>query len=173
MAFFDDMASAVRTYPETEVTIEIIDVVTEGDALNVNEQASYKIKVTNDGPLNLAGVTLRVKGLNGTTLKRPLVVDRPGIPAATSKSARIDADPVQFVGEFVTTPLPQINGHGGSASTAAFTLKAPASTSNGAAKNLVKATLEAWDANLDHILIGHSDPLDTVKGIYSAEVVAA
>ncbi len=173
MAFFDDMTSAVSTYPETEVTIEIIDVVTEGNALNVNEQASFKIKVTNNGPLNLTGVTLRVKGLNGTTLKKPLVVDSPGIPAASSKSARIDAQPAQFVSEFVTTALPQISGHGGSQTSAAFTLKAPASASNGTAKNLVKATLEAWDANLDHILIGHSDPLDTVKGIYSAEVVAA
>jgi hypothetical protein len=119
MAYFNDQTSAVRTYPETEVTIEIIDVVTEGDALNVNEQANFKIKVINNGPLNLAGVTPRVKGLNGTTLK------------------------------------------------------APASASNGTAKNLAKAALEAWDVNLDHILIGHIDPLDTVKGIDRAEVVNA
>jgi hypothetical protein len=39
-------------------------------------------------------------------------------------------------------------------------------------RNLVSATLEGWNATLNHILIGRSDPLDTVKATFAAEVVA-
>jgi hypothetical protein len=149
---FNEMTTAVETYPTTNVTIEIIDVVITGSVLNVNETASFKAKVTNTGPLNLTGVTLRIKGMNGATVK-------------DSGAA------APFVSEFVCAVLPTITGHGGSAITtgSSFNLKAPAGAQ--ASKTLVKATLEAWDANMDHILLAHSDPLDTVKGTYAAEVV--
>jgi hypothetical protein len=155
MPFFDDMQAALETYPETNVTIEIVDVVlSTGDVLNVNETATFRAKVTNTGPLNLTGVTVRIRGLSGATVK-------------DSGAA------APFVTEFVSAPLPTINGHGGSQLSVGskYTLKAPASAQ--ASKNLVRATLEAWDGNLDHILLAHSDPLTSVKGIYAAEVVGA
>ncbi|WP_341890430.1 hypothetical protein [Variovorax sp. YR752] len=154
MAFFDDMNAALETYPETNVTIEIVDVVLTGSALNVNETASFRVKVTNTGPLNLTGVTLRVKGQNGATVKDSGAI-------------------APFVSEFVGAELATIAAHGGSQLSpgSPYTLKAPGAAQ--AAKTLVKASLEAWDANLDHILLAHSDPLATVKGTYSSAVVAA
>jgi hypothetical protein len=152
MGFFDDMTTALATYPETDVTIELVDVVTPGSVLNVNEVGTFRVKVTNTGPLNLTGVTLRIKGLNGATVANNGAI-------------------APFVSEFVTQELPTIYGHGGSQLTVGSALKFKAPGSAQAAKNLVKATLEAWDANLDHILIGHSDPLDNPKGIYAAEVL--
>ena len=75
-----------------------------------------------------------------------------------------------FVDELVSAALPQIFGHGGSQTSETFTLKAPDAPQ--ASQILAKATLEAWDANLNHILIGHSDPLpDAPKGTFSTEVV--
>lgn len=154
MAFFDDMTAALEAYPETNVTIEIVDVVLTGSALNVNETATFRVKVTNTGPLNLTGVTVKVAGLNGATVK--------------SGSAL-----AQFGPEFVSGEFATVAAHGGSQLSpgSVFSLKAPASAQ--AVKTLVKASLEAWDANLDHILLAHSDPLANVKGSYSAAVVAA
>lgn len=154
MAFFDDMTTALEDYPKTNVTIEIVDVVLTGSALNVNETANFRVKVTNTGPLNLSGVTVRVTGLNGATVKH-------GGAAA------------QFGPEFVSDVFADIPAHGGSQLSpgSIFSMKAPGTAQT--AKTLLKASLEAWDANLDHILLAHSDPLANVKGSYSAAVVAA
>lgn len=153
MGFFDDMTTALATYPETDVTIEIIDVTFPGSALNTGEIGTFHVKVTNNGPLNLDGVTLRIKGLNGALVK--------------------DAGALaQFVPEFVTGELDRITGHGGSQTTVGtFSFKAPGAAQ--ASRNLIKASLEQWDANLDHILLAHSDPIETVKGTFAAEVVVS
>lgn len=154
MAFFDDMTTALAAYPVTDVTLEIVDVVIPGSVLNVGEVATFRVQVTNTGPLNLTGVTLKVRGQNGATV-------------ANNGAA------APFVSEFITQELPTINGHGGSQLTVGSPLKFKAPSGAQASKILVKATLETWDANLDHILIGHSDPLDPPKGTYAATVSAS
>jgi hypothetical protein len=141
MAYFDDMRAALAAYPVTDVELEIVDVDTPGDALNVDEISTFRVQVTNRGPLNLTGVTVRVRGQNGATV-------------ANNGAA------APFVSEFITQELLPINSHH-SQLTVGSPLKFKAPGGAQASKTLVKATLEAWDANLDHILIGHSDPLDT------------
>jgi hypothetical protein len=49
--------------------------------------------------------------------------------------------------------------------------KAP-NTAQGEA-NLVEATLEDWNADLNHILLAHSDPTDSVKGVFRTEIVGS
>jgi hypothetical protein len=154
MAFFDDMTAALETYPVTDVDLEIVDVVTPGDVLNVSEVSTFRVQVTNRGPLNLTGVTVRIRGQNGATVANNGAI-------------------APFVTEFVTQELPAIDAHGGSQLTVGSPLKFKAPSGAQASKTLVKATLEAWNANTDHIFNGHSDPLDTPKGTYSAAVVAA
>jgi hypothetical protein len=152
MPFFDDMTDAVEAYPETYVDLEIIDVSIPGDVLNVEEVGFFKVRITNRGPLHLTGVTLRVSGQNGATVRAGL-----GMP---------------FVSSFISAELPTVDAHGGSQelSLPAFTAPADAQDS----KTLVKATLEDWDADLNHILIGHSDPhRDAPKGTYAAAVAAS
>lgn len=153
MPFFDDMTTALETYPVTDVKLEIVDVTFAGSTLNVDEIATFKVKVTNTGPLNLTGVTVRVTGLNGASVK--------GSGAAE-----------QFASVRVSETLPTIYGHGGSQLTP-FNLYFKAPSEPQVSKNLIKATLETWDANLDHILLGHSDPLDSPKGTYSTAVIAS
>ena len=71
MAFsFEDMTAAVGAYPAASVDLEIVDVVVPGSVINVNEKPSFRVKVTNRGPLEMTGVTLRIKGLNGATVKQ-------------------------------------------------------------------------------------------------------
>lgn len=154
MAFFDDMNAALEAYPLTDVQLEIVDVTFPGSALNTGETGSFRVKVTNTGPLNLTGVTVRVSGQNGATVANNSVI-------------------APFVPDFITQELPTIAAHGGSQLSVGSPLKFKAPAAAQASKTLVKATLEAWDANLDHILLAHSDPMrDGPKGTYAAQVVA-
>lgn len=153
MAFFDDMNEALKVYPETSVKLEIIEVEFPGDALNTADTANFRVRVSNTGPLELTGVTLRISGHNGATVANNSAVS-------------------PFVAEFVTQELPTIGGHTGVQQTVGSPLKFRAPAGAQPSKNLVRATLEGWNATLNHILIGHSDPLDTVKATYAAEVVA-
>ncbi|MCY7314519.1 MAG: hypothetical protein LH480_02565 [Rubrivivax sp.] len=59
MPFFDDMATALAEYPVADVTLEIVDVVVPGSARNVNEVATFRVRVHNNGPLNLINVSAR------------------------------------------------------------------------------------------------------------------
>ena len=154
MAFFDDMIVALETYPATDVELAIVDVVTPGNALNPNEVSTFRVQVTNRGPLNLSGVTLRVTGQHGAT------VANNGITSP-------------FVTDFVTQELPAINAHGGSQLTIGGPLKFKAPAGAQASNVLVKATLQAWDADLAHMLQAHSDPVDPPRGTYAAEVFRA
>lgn len=152
MSFFDEMTQAVADYPVDNVDIEIVNVVTPGNAVNVNEVSTFRVKVTNRGPLVLTGVTLRIRGQNGATVQNG---------GAASP----------FVDEFVTQALPTIDAHGGSQLSVGSNMQFKAPGRAQASKNLVKATLEDWNPLLDHILNGHSDPLETPKGNFAAAVV--
>jgi hypothetical protein len=152
MGFFDDFTNALETYPETEVQLEIVEVSFPDSVLNVEETATFRVKVTNTGPLNLTDVSLRIKGLNGATV-------------ANNGAA------APFVSEFVTQTIDSIAAHGGSQTTVGSPLKFKAPSSAQDSLNLVRATLEDWNANPDHIFDGHSDPLDTVRANFAAEVV--
>ena len=172
MSIYDTMVADLQAYPAASLQIEIVDFEPDdGDVLNINEHAAFKVKVTNNGPLTLTGMTLRIAGRNDAKVKLPgPIVVGPTVPP---RRARIVLEPFDgFVTEFVSDALPDIRGHGGTYTTAAFELKAPADDSNSVTKTLVKASLEDWDATLDHILNGHSDPQAAVNGTYAAEVVA-
>ncbi len=56
------MTAARETYPGTNVTLEIIDVGIPGDARNTGEVGTFRVKVTNTGPLPLDGVTFGPRG---------------------------------------------------------------------------------------------------------------
>lgn len=155
MAYFDDMAKAVEDYPVTDVVLEIIEVSIPGDALNEGEQGTFRVKVTNNGPLNLTGVTVRVRAQNGATVANNGAIS-------------------PFVSEFVTQELPTITAHGGSQTTVGGALKFKAPAGSQDSKTLIKATLEDWNANFDRILNGHSRALpDTPKGTFATAVVAS
>jgi hypothetical protein len=145
MAFFDDMGSAVRTYPDTNVTVTIIDFDPASGALNEDEQATFKVRITNNGVLDMNAVTVKVVGDGGATLRRPL-----DVPAASGRAVAIPVP--TWVAELVSRPIALIAANGGTATTEAFTLKAPPNAPSPASVNLLTASLHAWDAGLGYLL---------------------
>jgi hypothetical protein len=159
MTVINDLDAALQTYPETNVQLSIEEVEFPGDALNVNEEGSFRVRITNNGPLNLTDVTLKIKGLNGGLVKGGGAAD------------------FEFRDELITEPIEKVSGDGGSELVSPLTqsklrFKAPSEASeDGDSQNLFKVTLFNWNTNLDRILNGHTDPLDTVKATFAAEVV--
>jgi hypothetical protein len=157
MAFFDDMTTALETYPVANVTLEIIEVDFPGSALNARDEGTFRVRVNNNGPLELTDVTLRVSGQNGAT------VANNGAAAVFATEFLTSISPVQQV--------PTVSGHNGSVITTGGPMKFKAPNGEQASKTLIKVTLESWNANLNHILNGHSDPLPVApKGIFAAAV---
>ena len=149
---FEDMVTAVETYPESFVTIEIIDVDFPGDALNVSETGTITVTVHNSGALFLDNVTVKVKGINGAVVKNQSAL-------------------ALFVPEFVTQEFDEIAAHGGSETLPGSKLSFRAPSSAQSLKDLVEVTLEGWNGRLDHILDGHSDPVESVKATFASKVV--
>src|SRR5437588_3501667 len=94
MAFFDDFANAVTEYPNTSITLSIINAVVNygtPEAVNVNEVWQFQVRIVNNGHLNLTNVMLHITGENETTVGLPNLfgtsfaldafVDVPGINA--------------------------------------------------------------------------------------------
>lgn len=155
MGFFDDMTDAVITYPRDYLTIEIIDVDIPGQTLNAGDEATFRIQVTNSGPLLVTDLNCKVKGMNGALVRN-------------SGAAAVFAD------SFVTTTFDQIDGHrpndpvelpGGRLS-----FRAPSRAQ--ARDTLVRVTLNDWNVDLTHPLLGHSDPDTSEHATYVDEVVA-
>jgi hypothetical protein len=157
MAFFDDMTTALETYPVANVTLEIIEVDFPGSALNARDEGTFRVRINNNGPLELTDVALKISGQNGATV-------------ANNGAAAV------FVPEFVTQTnpvqqVPTVSGHNGSVVTTGSPMKFKAPNGEQASKTLIKVTLEGWNANLNHILNGHSDPLPVApKGTFAAAV---
>lgn len=156
MTFFQELTQAVESYPEDHLELEIIDVSFPDNTVNANEEGSFKVSVTNRGPLILKDVSVKVRGLNGTQVKTGGAAD------TTWRS------------EFVTgtQQLEQVNAHNGNnpqvVEGSPMQFKAPSSAQP--RTDLIAVTIEEWDASLDHALKAHSDPTDTPSGTFSARV---
>ena len=134
------------------VQLEIVEVTFSGSGLNEDEHGTFRVKVTNKGPLVLTDVTLRIKGQNGALVAN-------GGAAAP------------FVSDFVTQALPTVAAHNGSQLTSGSPLKFQAPPEAAASQDLIQATLEDWNLNTLHIMNAHSDAkYDTAKTTFAAEV---
>jgi len=156
-AFFNDFRAAMHDYPEQFVTLEIVDVDVPGDALNTREEGTFKVQLTNNGLLDLTGVVLRVRGLNGALVKTGGAAD---FDYREELTIEMESETIQGQGGVSLT-----NG-------SKLKFKAPAGRKpEGTA--LFKATIDEWNGSLVRILNGHShsEPVAPV-GTYENEVVA-
>lgn len=154
MAFLDDFQDAVTLYPTTSVTLTIpaeeirpVGPTTPG-AYNVNEVWSFKVRVRNNGNLNMTGVSIQVAGRNGAQVS----------PVAAGDWRSSFA--------FGSLSLP---GHGGQQDTVNLYFKAP-NAARPVGTDLVKTNINAFDVDLNHILINHSNSSATPVGTLAGQV---
>lgn len=152
----DDLVEAVNTYPKTYLTVEIFAVNPPGGAVNVGEDITFRVRVRNDGPLNVNDLTVLIEALDG------------------ANGVKLHGG-TQFVPSITSEVFPQLRGHqaddewieppdghfhfeAGGLSTLA---------------DLVKVSINDHNLDWDHLLLGHSDPRPNANDIYSDEVVAS
>src|SRR5262245_21837877 len=68
-AFFNGFRDAMHDYPEQFVVLEIVEVAFPDTVLNTGEEGTFRVRLTNNGLLDMTDVTLKIRGLNGTLVK--------------------------------------------------------------------------------------------------------
>lgn len=143
MGFFQEYQTGIETYVRDHVAIEIVDVELDSpaDGLSAGEVAWFKIEIHNTGPVDMADITVRVRGCNG----------------AKVRSADVAS---QWTNEFTTEAgrFPLVPGHNDNNPTTnsgRFSLLAPPNPQP--RRVLVDATVEAWSPELTHLHHGHAN----------------
>jgi hypothetical protein len=156
MAFFDDYTNAIEQYPDDHTTVEIVNVSVPGTALNVGETGTFDVRLSNTGPLLMADVTVKIKGLNGVTVKDS---------GATAP----------FVTEFVTGvgafPIVPAHNAGTSENSGTYSFRAPNTAM--AVTDLIEVSLEDWTADFDHVHESHANGSAAVRTTHRDRVRAS
>ena len=149
----DGLVSDINAYPATHLELAIEEVEFPDSQLNVNEIGTFKVRVTNRGPLDVANLQLTITGENGTLVAQNIF----GSPFASS---------------ITTVPMGVVGGHGGSVVTPGEPYKFRAPSTPRSRQDLVKVTIGPWNGLFTHMLNAHSDPNESVQAVYRDDVLA-
>lgn len=157
MTTLTDIANDLDRYPLDETTIEIFDVTPEtdtGSEINIDEDWKFKVRVTNNGHINMINVALHITGSNGAQVRAKLDEEL--------------ADGI-VVGNFT------VGAAGGIHETKFYHFRAPPDEKP-AGTGLVNAHINDWNGNFDQYFTNHTkneeDATVTYPRVtYSAEVV--
>ena len=152
MAFLDDFLAAVKTYPTSNVTIQIVDRSPVPPAttpeVNINEKWKFQVRIRNNGHLNMNRVQLRVEGQNGTTV-------------STTENGAYSAS-ILF-GNF------SVGAHR-TVDTADLFFRAPNTRKTDPQTLLLRALINHFDADLNDILIAETGAAALPVGEFKTEV---
>lgn len=152
-----DLVDAVETYPQKHLTVEIYDVDPPGAETGINERedVTFKVHVHNSGALEILGLTFLIEaeaGADGVKLHGGAAVN----PSLVSTP--IEVVPAHMADGDWVDPL---DGH--------FHFQAGAPS--GGQVDLVKASVNAWNGSLRHVLESHSDPNPAVQDTLTKTVL--
>ncbi len=155
-----DLVDAFETYPREYLDVKIVEVDPPGgsSAINVGEEVTFRLRVTNSGPLEVTELELLVEGLNETMV-------------------RDQGAAAQFVTSFThaNQAFEVVPAHSGDApivSTGSpFTFKPTHRWQT--PHDLVRASVHAWQGSLGHIERSHSREDALAEDTYTDEVLPA
>ena len=153
MSLIDDLSNAIDAYAKEKVVITIpedrIDV--EG-VINEDDIAEFYVNVANSGHLNMMRTQIHITASKFVLVSAPL------------KDSKQLGDFKQSV---VSAPE-DVTAHG-SMDFGPYRMLALTQTDD-SVKLLIKASIATFDADLAHVLRGHSHRSGAPVGIYSAEI---
>ena len=152
-----DLEDAIETYPQTYLTVDIYDVSFPDDFINEGDNCTFRIRVRNDGPLHVNDLTLLISGVGGTGTK----VGKHGWSEgqSTFETPAVDLVPAHMEDD-AWVEVPDT-----SADHFHFWAGPPRATSD-----LVRVSVNDFDLDLDHLLKGHSDPVQAANDVFRGEV---
>jgi hypothetical protein len=157
MSLLDDLADEVQAYPHNYLEVEIIDVDPPGNVVNEDEEVSFRIQVSNSGPLDANDLSLLVEGLNGTEVQSN-GVNLPWLDSFTISGA--------FCGNVLAHTA---NGSGPKV-VPGNPFHFRQSRDFASATDLVRVSVAGFDTSFDHVTLGHSREDASAQDTYSAIV---
>lgn len=151
-----DLREACETYADKYLKVEIHAVNPEGGALNPGDTASFKVRVHNDGPLHLTGLTVLLSAEHNS-----VKVGRHGWADGqfSYQSAVVDTVPAHMLdGDWIDVP-DENDDH------FHFWVHEQLPVSD-----LVSVSVKDWNLDLLHLLDSHTDPSATAHDTYRAQV---
>ncbi|MCH8863104.1 MAG: hypothetical protein IID51_11405 [Proteobacteria bacterium] len=154
MGMIDDLLTAINEYPREDVAISVTNFKEPGGHINVGETCSFKVKIENNGQLDMKDVRLH---LEGTRYARVTATNIFGFPFGFSGSA--------------ITGGQNINSHSNK-TFGTFHMRADAATPNEGTENrdLFKIHISSFDADLDHVLRDHSHHAGNPEAAYNRHI---
>jgi hypothetical protein len=149
-----DLVDAIATYPKTFLTLDIFDVSAPGGGINEFDDVTFKVRVKNSGPLDVVNLVLLVTagpGAEGVKLHGQTTVN-PSL--RTAAIATVAAHQPNFWVDTVEDHFHFTAGSHGPGD-----------------PELVRVSIDTWDANLNHPLIAHSDPDPSDFAAYSHHIL--
>jgi hypothetical protein len=147
MGILQDLDSTIRSYVADNVNLDVVDVTKPGTSINVEEVCGFQARVSNNGLLKMADVSLQIDGLNGTLVSTSAT--GPWSSSITVNSLNVPARAVRDTGNLhfkaPTSPQP------------AFT-------------TLVNVRVKNWKADLTPLLEGSSVGEENKVGHLMAQV---
>ena len=145
-----DLLNAIDTYPADNVEIQITNFQEPGVHINVGEQCSFNVRVTNNGQLDMRGLELHIEGSQWTSVKRfPL-----NAPASfvIGEARDVEAHSAVTFGPYYMTANLATPGGG---------------TSN---EDLITAHISTYNADLTHILRDHGHHASNPEAAYHRHI---
>jgi len=141
IAILEDLEQAVEDYPHVYLVLEFVELAFPGNTINKNDDCTFRIQLTNTGPLDVKDLTLLVEGLNDTQVK-------------SNGAAAVFDDSFPLTSTFLGT-IPAHNGDspvvtGGNK----FHFKPTKASST--IEDLMKVSVTGWNTDFTHIEINHS-----------------
>ncbi len=156
MSVLADLKTEIENYPRDFLDLELVDISPAvGTSINRGEEVRFQVQITNRGTLDVHGLSLVIRGLNGTLVK------------TGNAQAQFVTSLVTSVGFIDTVPAHQPENPVTTNGTP-FAFKA--TSSSAVARDLVRVEVGEWDTDLNHVLIAHSDPDTAAQGTFSAVV---
>jgi hypothetical protein len=149
----NQIADAMEAYPATFVELEFVDVEpASGTVLNTNEEAEFRLRVFNRGPLTMRDVVIKIVGKNGAKVKDNGVI-------------------AQFETETLVSTIDSVAGHNDEnpQETLLLHLKAPP-REKADGTDLVEAYVDSWNGDWLHTLNSHSRAATAPNGVYESAV---
>ncbi len=154
MGMFDDLLTAINQYPSEDVTISVTDFEEPGTHINVGETCRFRVRVQNNGQLDMRDVRLHIEGSEFASVT---VTNFLGTPLGFSSS--------------VVSGGRNIDAHS-SATFGDFHIRADAATPNAgtADRDLFTIHIRSFDAGLEHIFRDHRHHAGSPEVAYNRHI---
>lgn len=147
MSLIDDLSNAIDAYAREKVVIMIPeDSFSVDGVINEEDIAEFYVNVANSGHLNMMRTRIHI---------------------TASKFVLVSAPPKDFARSVVSAPL-DVKAHG-SMDFGPYHMLALTQTDD-SVKLLIRASVATFDADLAHVLTGHSHGSGAPVGTYNAEI---